>query len=87
MWDQFGPGAVGRRLGPRAARPRAVPAGDAVDPAEALAWQGSDEARAFAARSSEAWGEAYGASGAPADTVASAVRATTAFYAPPEPGN
>lgn len=87
MWDQFGPGAVGVGWDLGLLGLGRFLQGAAVDPAEALAWQGSDEARAFAARSSEAWGEAYGASGAPADTVASAVRATTAFYAPPEPEN
>ncbi|MFE7775061.1 hypothetical protein ACFU5O_14390 [Streptomyces sp. NPDC057445] len=37
------------------------------------------------ARSSQAWGEAYSAAGASADTVSAPVRATTAFYAPPRP--
>ncbi|MER5177459.1 hypothetical protein ABT009_03620 [Streptomyces sp. NPDC002896] len=45
-------------------------------------WQVSDEAREFMARSSEAWGTAYEASGAPADAVAAAVRGTTRFYVP-----
>jgi hypothetical protein len=39
--------------------------------------------RAYTTGSSEAWGEAYRASGADADTVTSVVSATTAFYVPP----
>ncbi|MGW1887095.1 SRPBCC family protein [Streptomyces sp. NPDC001970] len=83
MWDQFGPGAVGvgwdlsvLGLGLH------LRGGSIGDPSE---WEASDEARECMARSSEAWGAAYGASGAPADVVAAAVQATTAFYAPPKP--
>ncbi|GAA2258838.1 SRPBCC family protein [Streptomyces amakusaensis] len=83
MWDRFGPGAVGvgwdlallgldlHLLG----RPVGDPA----------AWQVSDEAREFIARSAERWGAAHRASGAPEDVAASAARETTAFYAPPGP--
>jgi hypothetical protein len=48
-----------------------------------IAWQLSGEGRAFNTTSSEAWGRAHAASGADAETVATAVANTTAFYAPP----
>jgi hypothetical protein len=47
-----------------------------------MAWQVSDEGRAYSTRSSEAWGEAYRAAGADDAAVAKAVANTTAFYAP-----
>ncbi|WP_314178041.1 SRPBCC family protein [Streptomyces winkii] len=81
FWDQFGPGAVGvgwdlmvLGLG------LYVQGGTVVDHE---AFEASDEAREFMTRSSEAWGAAYGDSGAPADVVAAAVSGTTAFYVPP----
>ena len=46
------------------------------------AWQLSDEGRAFATRSSEAWGAASAAAGADAETVARNVASTNGFYAP-----
>lgn len=80
MWDQFGPGAVGVGwdlavfgLGVH------LHGGSIEDPA---AWQVSDDGREFMTHSSESWGAAYEASGAPADVAAAAVRATTGFYAP-----
>ena len=80
MWDQFGPGAVGVGWDLMMLGLGLHLNGDTIeDPA---AWQESDEAREFMTRSSEAWGEAYGASGAPSDVVAAAVRGTTGFYAP-----
>ncbi|NLU75616.1 SRPBCC family protein [Streptomyces sp. HNM0575] len=81
FWDQFGPGAVGvgwdltvLGLGMHL-RGEVIP-----DHSE---FEASDEAREFSTRSSEAWGAAYEASGAPADVVAKAVSGTTAFYVPP----
>jgi hypothetical protein len=50
---------------------------------DSVAWQVSDEGRRFATASSEAWGEAYRATGADPEAVARAVAGTTAFYAPP----
>jgi hypothetical protein len=47
-----------------------------------VAWQLSDEGRAFLTKSSEAWGEAHRASGADEETVATGVANTTSFYAP-----
>ena len=82
FWDQFGPGAVGvgwdggllgltlhLRHGQEAV-------GDPI------AWQTSDEGRAFNRRSAAAWGEAQRAAGADDETVARAVAGTIAFYAP-----
>jgi uncharacterized protein YndB with AHSA1/START domain len=80
QWGQFGPGAVGvgwdgGLLG-LSLHLRGGSVGDGV------AWQLSDEGRAFLTRSSEAWGAAHRASGADEETVATGVRNTTAFYAP-----
>ena len=48
-----------------------------------IAWQLSDEGRAFNTTSSDAWGRAYAASGADAERVSTAVANTTAYYAQP----
>ncbi|MFF8959085.1 SRPBCC family protein [Streptomyces sp. NPDC014894] len=81
MWDRFGPGAVGVGWDLAVLGLGLHLRGATIeDPA---AWQVSDEARDFIARSSEAWGAAYRASGAPEDVAASAARETTDFYAPP----
>jgi uncharacterized protein YndB with AHSA1/START domain len=80
MWDQFGPGAVGVGWDLMMLGLGLHLSGDTID--DLATWQESDEAREFMTRSSEAWGEAYGASGAPSDVVAAAVRSTTGFYAP-----
>ncbi|MFI7103551.1 SRPBCC family protein [Streptomyces sp. NPDC050161] len=85
MWDRFGPGAVGVGWDLMLLGLGRHLQGDSIDPAQALAWQESDEARTFMTRSSDAWGEAYATSGAPKDVAAAAARATTAFYAPPKP--
>ena len=45
-----------------------------------IAWQLSAEGRAFATRSSEAWGEANRAAGADAEAAARAVANTITFY-------
>ena len=47
-----------------------------------MAWQLSDEGRAFYALSSEAWGAAYVAAGVDPAEVATMVANTTQFYAP-----
>jgi hypothetical protein len=47
-----------------------------------VAWQLSDEGRAFATRSSDAWGAASIAAGTDRDKAAAAAANTTAFYAP-----
>lgn len=83
MWDQFGPGAVGIGWDLTALGLGLHLRGGPTD--DLAAWRESDEAREFMTRSSEAWGAAYEASGAPSDVVAAAVRDTTGFYVPPRP--
>jgi len=79
-WAEYGPGAVGvgwvqGLLG----LTLHLRGGSVDDPA---AWQLSAEGREFAARSSEAWGDASRAAGADPAAVARGVANTTAFYAP-----
>ncbi len=85
MWDRFGPGAVGVGWDLGLLGLGLYLEGNMID--DLSAWQATDEARAFMTRSSEAWGVAYRASGAPADEVAAAVSATTEGYAPEPPAN
>ena len=84
FWDQFGPGAVGVGWDLVVLGLGLHLKGKGISPAEAEAWQATDEARAYMTRSSQAWGDALRSSGAAADAVAAAVAATTAFYAPPK---
>ncbi|WP_413809342.1 SRPBCC family protein [Streptomyces sp. OE57] len=81
MWDQFGPGAVGVGWDGALLGLTLHLTGEGA-PADPEAWQASDEAREFMTRSSERWGAAYEASGAPAEVVAATTRATTEFYVP-----
>ncbi|MDX3072769.1 SRPBCC family protein [Streptomyces sp. NPDC088354] len=83
MWDQFGPGAVGVGWDLALLGFGRYLAGDFPTPEQAAEFAESDEVRVCMTRSSEAWGEAYAASGAPEDVVAAAVAATTGFYVPP----
>lgn len=83
MWDQFGPGAVGVGWDLALLGFVRYLVSDFVTPEQAAEFAESDEVRAGMIRSSEAWGEAYAASGAPQDVAAAAVAATTAFYVPP----
>ncbi|MEU1539716.1 SRPBCC family protein [Actinacidiphila glaucinigra] len=85
MWDRFGPGAVGVGWDLGLLGLGLYLAGEPSGPEMAETWQYSDEARDFMTRSSGAWGTAYAASGAPEDTVAAAVDATTGFYVPARP--
>ncbi|MBO0869071.1 MAG: SRPBCC family protein [Micromonosporaceae bacterium] len=85
MWDQFGPGAVGvgwdgALLG--LALHLASP-GAEVSTEDKMAFLMSDEMRGYLAACSQAWGEAYRASGANPEAVRASVAATTAFYVPP----
>lgn len=82
MWNQFGPGATGVGWDGALLGLGLHLQGGSID--NFSEWEQSDEGRAFFTRSSHAWGEAYRASGAPAEVVDSAVAATTAFYAPPK---
>ena len=80
MCAQYGPGAVGVGWDGGALGLSLHLRGESVgDP---IAWQSSDEGRAFFAASSAAWGAAYAAAGADPDAVAKAVANTTTFYAP-----
>ncbi len=79
-WAEFGPGAVGVGWdGGLLGLTLHLRGGSVADP---IAWQLSDEGRAFFTRSSEAWGEANRAAGADPEAAARAVANTTAFYAP-----
>ncbi len=81
MWDTFGPGAVGVGWDLTLVGLALHLAGeDLGDPAELEA---RPETRAAMTVSSEAWGAAYGASGADAELVERNTAATTAFYVPP----
>jgi uncharacterized protein YndB with AHSA1/START domain len=80
MWDEYGPGAVGvgwdlTLLG-LAMHLRGETVGDHA------AWEATPQARGYITASSAAWGTALRAAGASEAAVASAVRNTTAFYAP-----
>lgn len=82
-WRQFGPGAVGvgwdmglMGLG------RHLASGEAVDPAEAMAWFGSPAGREFVTASAQAWGEAHAADGVDAEEARAAAERTLAAYAP-----
>jgi uncharacterized protein YndB with AHSA1/START domain len=80
MWAQFGPGAVGVGWeGGLMGLSLHLHGGSIADP---MAWQVSDEGRAYYGRSSEAWGAANIAAGADPEAAATAVVNTTAFYAP-----
>jgi uncharacterized protein YndB with AHSA1/START domain len=79
-WAEYGPGAVGvgwdmGLLG----LTLHLRGGSVGDP---IAWQMSEEGRAYATRSSQAWGVANEAAGADPAAAAKAVANTTAFYAP-----
>jgi uncharacterized protein YndB with AHSA1/START domain len=80
MWAQFGPGAVGVGWdGGLLGLSLHLRGGSVEDP---VAWQLSDEGRAFATLSSQAWGVANQAAGTDPAAAAAAVANTTAFYAP-----
>ena len=57
-------------------------AGDEASAEDKEAFPFSEQGRAFNTAASQAWGEAYRASGADEQTVQAAVAATTAFYVP-----
>ena len=82
-WEErgFGPGAVGigwemMLLG----LAHHVPSGRAIDPPEAMAWQSSEEAKAFMRVSSDAWCAADIAGGTPADVARAAADRTIEAY-------
>jgi uncharacterized protein YndB with AHSA1/START domain len=84
MWSQFGPGAVGVGWdGGVLALGLHLRGGSVDDP---IAWQLSDEGRAFNIACSEAWGAANVAAGADPEAAAQGVANTNAFYAPEPDG-
>ncbi len=83
FWDQFGPGAVG--VGWDLSLVGLAAHLDGVERGTPEEMDRDPEVRRGMTASSEAWGEAYAASGASAETAAAAVAATTAFYVPPQP--
>lgn len=87
FWRRYGPGAVGvgwdlALLGLFLHLGRGT-----APPGDPAAWMTSQEGREYITRSSQAWGEAHLRAGAPEPEAASAVAATTAFYAPPPPAD
>jgi uncharacterized protein YndB with AHSA1/START domain len=81
MWNEYGPGAVGVGWeGGLLGLSLHLAGGSVGDP---IAWQLSDEGRAFATAGSVAWGAANVAAGADPDDATRQVANTTAFYAPP----
>ena len=80
FWATYGPGAVGIGWEGGLLGLALHLAGGSIGDSEA--WQVSAEGRDFYTRSSQAWGEAFLASGADPDAVATAVANSTAFYAP-----
>lgn len=86
VWEPFGPGAFGVTWDLTALALGFELSGGGTE--DLAAWRAeSGEAREFMRRSSEAWGAAYEASGASAETAADAVAATTGFYAPEPPAD
>lgn len=82
MWDMFGPGATGvgwdgAMLG-LALHLDAVEG--SIDPAEAQAWQLSDEGKAFSRAAADGWAAAHIAAGADPAVAAQAANATYGFY-------
>ena len=77
---QFGPGAVGVGWDGMLLGLSMHLAGNGISREEAEAWQTSPEGKEFSRLSAEAWGAAYAASGADAETVAATTAATIAFY-------
>jgi uncharacterized protein YndB with AHSA1/START domain len=82
MWDQYGPGALGVGWEGGLLGLGLHLAGDEASVKDKAAFPVSEQGRAFNTAASQAWGEAYRASGADEQTVQAAVAATTAFYVP-----
>ena len=82
MWSEYGPGAVGVGWeGGLLGLSLHLASGASIE--DPIAWQLSEEGRAFATGGSERWGDANVAAGAdPADAKRAAAN-TSAFYAPP----
>ena len=82
MWDTFGPGATGvgwdQGLLGLALHLGAV--NGSITPADAEAWQLSDEGQAFSRGAADGWAAAHIASGADPEAAAAAADATFRFY-------
>lgn len=81
LWAQFGPGAAG--VGWDMALvglTRHLDTGQAVDPAEGMAWMVSDEGKHFVALSSQRWVDASIAAGEDPAAARAAGERTTSFY-------
>jgi uncharacterized protein YndB with AHSA1/START domain len=86
-WEQYGPGAVGvgwdmTLMG----LDQHLSTGASVDPAEAMAWSGSEEGKQFITGSSDDWRRASVVAGTDeAQARAAAGRTTAAYTGQPEP--
>ncbi|MFI8536400.1 SRPBCC family protein [Streptomyces aquilus] len=80
FWGRYGPGATGVGWDLMSLGLGLHLAGGAMTQEESVAWQLSDEGKGCATVSGNAWGAAYTASGADAETVESTTAATIAFY-------
>jgi uncharacterized protein YndB with AHSA1/START domain len=88
LWDQYGPGATGigwdmMLLG----LANHLASGQGIDPAEAVAWSGSEDGRRFMTLSGERWCEASIEAGTDEEAARAAAERVLAFYtgAPEEP--
>ncbi|WP_147038535.1 SRPBCC domain-containing protein [Microbacterium aerolatum] len=82
MWETYGPGATGVGWD-QALLGLSLHLGSvdgSISPAEAEAWQLSDEGKAFTRAAADGWAAAHIAAGADSAAAASAAEATYAFY-------
>ena len=81
QWDQFGPGAVGVGWDMAlAALGTHIATRQSVDSAEAMAWLGSEDGKAFVRQSSDDWCRASIAAGTDETSATAAAARTTAAY-------
>jgi uncharacterized protein YndB with AHSA1/START domain len=80
MWGQFGPGAVGVGWDLGLLGLSLHFSGESLSTEDREAWPTTTEGSQFITLSSQAWGEAFRASGASQAEVDAAVRNTTQFY-------
>jgi uncharacterized protein YndB with AHSA1/START domain len=80
-WDRFGPGATGVGWDMAlAGLEQHIATGKPVNPAEAMAWFGSDDGKSFVRRSSDDWCRAAIAGGTDEAVANAAAARTTAAY-------